>query len=76
MAMEFTVSSCIRGYHVYGTTWTAVLGEQLLCDREPTNVVDRYAVAAKKPGTGAIDGHLPKKDFQALQYVYSARRKY
>ena len=51
--MEFTVSSCIRGYHVYGITCTAVLGEQLLCDREPANVVDRYAVAAKMPGTGA-----------------------
>ena len=51
--MEFSVSLCIslciRGYHVYGITWTAVLGEQLLCDREPANVVDRYAVAAKKP---------------------------
>jgi len=59
--MEFTVSLCIRGYHVYGITRTVVLGEQLLCDREPANVVDRYAVAAKKPGTGAIVGHLPKK---------------
>ena len=59
--MEFSVSSCIRGYHVYGITWTAVLGEQLLCDREPANVVDRYAVAAKKPGTSAIVGHLLKK---------------
>ena len=59
--MEFTVSLCVGCYHVYRTVWTAVLGEELLCDREPSNVVDRYAVAAKKPGAGLIVGHLPKK---------------
>ena len=59
--MEFIVSSCIRGYHIYGTEWTAVLGEELLCEREPSNVVDRYAVAVKKHGSGVIVGHLPKK---------------
>ena len=59
--MEFAVSSCIRGYHVYDTMWTAILGEELLCEREPGNVMDRYAVAAKKPALGVIVGHLPKK---------------
>ena len=59
--MEFVVSSCIRGYHVYRTVWTAVLGEEMLCEREPSNVVDRYAVAVKKHGSGVIVGHLPKK---------------
>ena len=59
--MEFVVSSRIRGYHVYRTVWTAVLGEELLCERETGNVVDRYTVALKKPGSGVIVDHLPKK---------------
>jgi len=58
--MEFAVSSCIRGYHVYSTVWMAILGE-LLCEREPGNVVDRYAVAAKKPALGVIVGQLLNK---------------
>ena len=28
------VPSCIRGYHVYGEIWTAVLNEQLSCESE------------------------------------------
>ena len=59
--MEFAISSRIRGYHVYGTIWTATLGEELLCEREPGNVVDCYAVAAKKPALDLIVGHLPQK---------------
>jgi len=46
--MEFIVSLCIHGYHVYSKEWTAVLGETLTCEREIGNVVDRYAVATKK----------------------------
>ena len=45
--MELLISSCIRGYHVYGEIWTAVLGKQLFCEHKIGNVVDRYAVAAK-----------------------------
>ena len=58
--MEFRSQSCIRGYHVYGERWTALLGEELTCEREIGNVVDRYAVAVKKD-TGETVGHVPKK---------------
>ena len=58
--MEFRLQSCIRGYHVYGERWTALLGEELTCEREIGNVVDRYAVAVKKD-TGETVGHVPKK---------------
>ena len=48
--MELVWPSCIRGYHVYGENWTAVLGEELNCEREIGNVVDRYAVAVETVG--------------------------
>ena len=51
----------IRGYHVYGENWTAVLGEELNCEREMGNLVDRYAVAVKKLDTGETISHVPKK---------------
>ena len=51
---------CIRGYHVdlYKEVWEAAVGELLVCEREPENASDRYAVAVKK---GTITGHLPRK---------------
>ena len=53
------IGSCIRGYHVYQSVWMPVLGEELICLREPFNSVDRYAVCVKKDDD--IVGHLPKK---------------
>ena len=58
--MELIIPSCIRGYHVYGEIWTAVLDEQLFCEREIGNVLDRYAVAAKNDSHITV-GHLPRK---------------
>ena len=53
------ISSVIRGYHVYDKIWTATVGEVLECVREPSNVIDRYAVAVTK--NQIVVGHLPKK---------------
>ena len=50
---------CVRGYHVYKEIWEAAVGEILVCEREPRNAADRYAVAVKKDGM--IIGHLPRK---------------
>lgn len=50
---------CIRGYHIYNEIWTAIVGEELICQREPTNPSDRYAVAVMR--SGQIIGHLPRK---------------
>ena len=55
---EWEMDSCIRGYHVYQSVWMPVLGEELICHREPFNSVDRYAVCVKKDDS--IIGHLPK----------------
>ena len=40
MMPEFTIRSCIHGYHVYGVIWTAILGKQLASECEIDNVVD------------------------------------
>lgn len=53
------MSSCIRGYHIYHHNWESEIGETLICEREPSNVDDRYAVGVKRDGE--IVGHLPKK---------------
>ena len=55
---ELSRVSCVRGYHVYKDIWDAVIGEAVICEREPHNVEDRYAVAVKKDGT--VIGHLPR----------------
>jgi hypothetical protein len=61
MAGELEMPSCVRGYHVYSSTWSPVVGETLPCAREPTNSQDRCAVAVKKAGVivGAQVLHLP-----------------
>ena len=50
---------CVRSYHVYKEIWEAAVGEILMCEKEPRNTADRYAVAVKKDRT--IIGHLPRK---------------
>ena len=58
--MEEACFECsFLGYHIYSEIWKAVLGETLSCQREPTNVSDRYAVAVLKDDITV--GHLPKK---------------
>ena len=45
---DYERECCICGYHVYKEIWAAALGEQLVCEREPYNPSDRYAVAVVK----------------------------
>ena len=44
----FEGNCCIWGYHVYKEEWEAAVGELLVCEREPKNASDQYAVAVKK----------------------------
>ena len=53
------VVSCIRGFHIYGDTWTPSVGEILICERESGNASDLYAMAIKK-GSEVV-GHVPRK---------------
>ena len=55
----FTLSSVVRGYHVYKDIWDANEGKILDCVRETTNHHDPYAVAVAKNGIAV--GHVPRK---------------
>ena len=43
----------------HNKVWAATVGEALVCEREPKNTSDRYAVAVKNKET--ITEHLPRK---------------
>ena len=54
----YEIQSCMQGYHIYKDIWTAMIGD-LLCEREPFNDVDRYAIAVLKDDNTVA--HIPKK---------------
>ena len=56
---SFECDSCVRGYHVYQSIWSAAVGESLTCRREPLNPQDRYSVAVMKDDV--IIGYLLAK---------------
>ena len=43
--------------HVYKKLWEVAVGEELECKREPSNLMDRYAIAVVREGN--VIGHLP-----------------
>ena len=45
---NFEMVSHVKGYHMYKTLWNPLIGEFLLCEREPDNPMDKYAVCVKK----------------------------
>ena len=51
---EIRVDVCVRGQHIYKDIWHAVVGEVLVCEREPNNFQDRYAVAVKKENSARL----------------------
>ena len=51
---EFSVDVCVRSQYIYKDIWYAVVGEVLVCKREPNNFQDRYAVAVKKENSARL----------------------
>ena len=46
---EFFERNCFtRGYHVCKEVWGAAIGESVVCEREPEDTSNRYAVAVRK----------------------------
>ena len=55
--------SFARGYHAYMNIWKPLIGEVLTCTREPSNEVDKNAVAIIREdswGKRSIVGHIPE----------------
>ena len=42
---QFSLSSCVRGYHIYKAIWNPSIGDNFNCEREEGNSEDPYAVA-------------------------------
>ena len=53
---SYEQDSCIRGYHIYQSIWSAEVDERFVCEKEPLNPSDRYAVAVLKDNV--VVGHL------------------
>ena len=53
---NFEIDSFVKGYHKYKNIWTPKIVETLSTEREPGNLVDKYAVCVKK--NNEIVGHL------------------
>ena len=51
------IQSFVRGYHAYMDSWTPVIGQTLLVNREPTNPKDKNAMALYEDDS--IIGHVP-----------------
>ena len=52
----------VRDYHAYMDIWNPRIGEILKCKREPTNDVDKHAVAIMRSnslGKEKVVGHSP-----------------
>ena len=47
---------CVCVHHVHCSIWCFTTGKELLCDSEPTDEQDKYAIAVIKDGT--VIGHL------------------
>ena len=59
----FQFDSYVRGYHAYMNIWEPLLGECLKCVKEPTNEVDKHAVAVFRINSltkEVVVGHVPK----------------
>ena len=62
---NFDVDLFLKECLEYKSIWTPKIGEVLSTEREPGNLVDKYAVCVKKENE--IVGHLPLgKDMESL----------
>lgn len=58
--MEEVEGACwVGGYHTYKEVWAAAVGEYLKCQRELSNLKDRYTVVVLSNGT--IVRHLTRR---------------
>ena len=59
----FQFDSYVRDYHAYINIWEPLLGECLKCVKEPTNEVDKHAVAVVRINSitkELVVRHVPK----------------
>jgi hypothetical protein len=65
-SVEFTFSSCIRGFHIYRDIWRPKIDELLQCTQDIGNQNDKHAVAVLHKGT--IVGHVPREHAKVFRF--------
>ena len=55
---SYEKTSMIRGHHIYKSTWTPFIWEELVVKAEAGNEHDEHAVAVMKDG--CVIGHVPR----------------
>ena len=61
--MNMTLFLEARGYYTDMDSWNPLIGEILKCKREPTNELDKHAVATMRSnslGKESVVGHIPQ----------------
>ena len=71
--MLFTFSEWITGHHVYNDIWTPAVGETLICEMEPDNTKDQYAVKITR--SGRVVGHVQRVLSKIFTFVLAAGGK-
>ena len=51
--------SYVTGHHVYKGIWSPFIEEEMLCEVEPDNIHDKYAIKVLKDNT--VVGHVPRE---------------
>ena len=69
---KFQCNSFVRGYHVYMNIWEPLVGECFKSRKEPTNEMDKAAVAAVRINSyndQVVVGHVPK-NMSKIVYMF------
>ena len=68
---SFSLTTAVRGFHVYKNAWEPTIGEVLSCERDVGNSHDTFAVAAKK-STEVVGNFLSSGG----SFLFTIGRKY
>lgn len=67
---SYTLSSCVRGHHVYKDIWSPFVGQEIDVKIEPMNPRDAYAVATLIDYiVYVVVGHVPI-DFSKISWYF------
>ena len=65
---NFGVDSFVKGFYEYKSIWTPKIGEILLTEREPGNLVHKYVVCVKEENE--LVWHLPLGKMESLRKLF------
>ena len=55
---SFSLTTTVRGFHIYKNVWEPTIGEMLSCERDNGNSHNTFAVAIKN--SSKVVGHIPR----------------